>query len=142
MVNIFFENTETLDLNPEFFTSWLRQLCDHHKRRIGEINLILCSDDYLLNINNEYLNHDYYTDIITFDYTDGDVVSGDLFISVDRVKENSSTFFVEFSRELNRVVAHGTLHLIGFKDKTEGDQEEMRKQEDVALNMIVSRGTI
>lgn len=142
MVNIFFENTETLDLDPEFFNSWLSDLCEHHNKSLGEISLIFCDDEYLLQMNREHLNHDYYTDIITFDYTDEDLISGDLFISIDRVKDNANQLSIDNIDELNRVVAHGTLHLVGFKDKTQEDQEQMRQEENLALNMIVSRGTI
>lgn len=142
MINIFYEEIEALDLNPEFFNLWLTDLCLLHNASLGEVTVIFCSDEYLLKVNQQYLEHDYYTDIITFDYTENDVVSGDLFISTDRVKENAMNLGVPFLNELNRVVAHGTLHLLGFKDKSEADEVEMRKQEDIALGLIVSRGTI
>lgn len=141
MVNLFYEDTEILDLRPEFFVSWYGKLCANYGFELGEISLIFCSDNYLLEINREHLNHDYYTDIITFNYNEKEVVSGDLFISVDRVKENALDNKVLFLDELYRVCAHGVLHLFGFNDKSDKDIKQMRKKEEEALR-IVSRGTI
>ena len=140
MVNIFFEDTEILDLDPEFFVSWIDKLCKNEGAILGELSLIFCSDDYLLKVNQEYLEHDYYTDIITFDYSE-DTVAGDLFISIDRVRENGIDLDIPFNEELNRVVAHGTLHLLGYKDKTESETKQMREKEAMALSLIVSRET-
>lgn len=140
MVNVFFEDTEILDVSPEFFGLWLEDLCLSHGWSLGDVSLVFCSDEYLLEMNRRHLNHDYYTDIITFDYTNEDV-SGDLFISVDRVSDNAKDVGVPFVVELNRVVAHGVLHLLGFKDKTEDESAQMRKEEDKALKLIVSRET-
>ncbi|MFK7785721.1 MAG: rRNA maturation RNase YbeY [Crocinitomicaceae bacterium] len=141
MVEIHFEETEVLDVSPEFFVSWLSILVSKEERVLGDINLIFCSDDYLLEMNREHLNHDYYTDIITFDYTNEEVISGDLFISVDRVKENANNGNEMFHVELNRVVGHGVLHLMGYNDKTEDQQKEMTLKENWALSLIVSRET-
>ena len=141
MVQIHYENTEILDLDPEFFVSWLSQVATMEKKILGELNLIFCSDDYLLEINKEYLDHDYYTDIITFDYTQGEVLSGDLFISIDRVKDNAKSFEAETKEEILRVVVHGFLHLAGYEDKTENKEKEMRLKEDTYLK-IVPRGTL
>lgn len=140
MVNIFFEDTEILDLDPEFFVSWLSQVCLNEGKSLGEVSLIFCSDDYLLKMNQEHLNHDYYTDIITFDYCDSDI-NGDLFISVDRVIENASVQGVSWNNELNRVVVHGVLHLLGYGDKSESEASVMREKEDLYLSKIVPRGT-
>jgi rRNA maturation RNase YbeY len=140
VVNIFFEDTEVLDLNPEFFVSWLSEVCVSHCNLLGEVSLIFCSDEYLLELNRTHLDHDYYTDIITFDYSESDV-SGDLFVSIDRVRENAEVEKVEFLSELNRVVVHGVLHLLGFKDKTNEESTEMKAQENKALEIIVSRET-
>lgn len=139
MVNIFFEDIEILDLDPEFFVSWLSGVCKSHDSELGEINLIFCSDEYLLNMNQEHLDHDYYTDIITFNYNT-ESINGDLFISVDRVKDNAQLEQTDWLNELNRVVVHGVLHLIGFNDKTDDEQVEMTKQENIALE-YVSRET-
>ena len=117
-------------------SSWLNKLVERHEKKIGELNYIFCSDDYLLKMNQEHLNHDYFTDIITFDYCEKDVVSGDLFISIERTKENAKTFGTTQINELNRVIAHGLLHLLGFKDKTSQDIAEMRRMEEKALNML------
>lgn len=141
MIEIHFENTEILDLSPEFFVSWLSDVCSKEGKKLGEVALIFCSDEYLLEINREHLNHDYYTDIITFDYTENEVVSGDLFISVDRVRENANDFKEMFHVELYRVVVHGVLHLIGYGDKSEEEAKVMRGKESEMLNLIVSRET-
>lgn len=141
MVNLFFEDTEILELTPEFFVSWLTELCSKEGKELVELSVIFCSDAYLLEMNREHLDHDYYTDIITFDYCEGDRVMGDLFISVDTVRSNAGDFKEMFHVELNRVVAHGTLHLIGYGDKSEEEAKIMREKEDYALSLIVSRET-
>ena len=102
-------------------------------RRIGDVNIIFCSDNYILDVNLKYLQHDYFTDIITFDYCENNVLSGDLFISVDSVRENSVFYNTEFEDELNRVMVHGILHLIGYDDHTEEDQKVMREKENYYL---------
>ena len=141
MVNLFYEDLEVLDLDPEFFVSWLEKVCEAEGKMLGEVSLIFCSDNYLLEMNKEHLDHDYYTDIITFDYTEGDVVSGDLFISVDRTNDNAKTLNVSRETEMNRVVVHGVLHLIGFGDKSEKDSAVMRSKENHYLELIVPRET-
>ena len=104
-------------------------------RKIGDINVIFCSDNYILDVNMKYLQHDYFTDIITFDYCEGKVLSGDLFISVDSVRENSIEFGTDFEEELHRVIVHGVLHLIGYDDHTEEDKKVMRQKENYYLQM-------
>ena len=104
-------------------------------RRIGDVNIIFCSDNYILDVNLKYLQHDYFTDIITFDYCENKVLSGDLFISVDSVRENSVFYNTEFEDELNRVMVHGILHLIGYDDHTEEDQKVMREKENYYLSL-------
>ena len=141
MVNIFYEDVEILDLDPEFFVSWLSGVCVAEGKVLGELSVIFTSDEYLLKMNIEHLNHDYYTDIITFDYTEGGVVSGDLFISVDRVNDNANTLNVSRETELNRVVVHGTLHLIGYGDKSDKEAKVMREKENQYLAQIVPRET-
>ncbi len=115
-------------------TNWLESIADSEKKRISRISFVFCSDDYLLDINKEYLNHDYYTDIITFPYKQEIEIESDIFISIDRIKENATTFKSTFDRELLRVMAHGLLHLMGYKDKSEVDQREMREKEDWAID--------
>ena len=115
---------------------WLSDVISSRGKKLGDICVILCSDDYLLDVNNKYLDHNYYTDIITFDYTEKDVVGGDLFISYDRVKENAKQEGVLIQQELRRVMVHGVLHLLGLKDKTKKEASIMRAAEDVALKMF------
>ena len=138
--NIFY-HTEDISFvlqNENTTSNWLVKLVERHNKKLGELNYIFCSDDYLLKLNLEHLNHDYFTDIITFDYCDEDRISGDLFISIDRINENAKTFRKTQINELNRVIAHGLLHLLGFSDKTEEDVVEMRSMEEDAL-MILSK---
>lgn len=141
MVEIHYEDTEILDLDPEFFVSWLSEVAAKENKELGEVNIIFCSDDYLLQMNREHLDHDYYTDIITFDYVEGSILSGDLFISVDRVRDNAASFEVDIKQELFRVVVHGFLHLAGYGDKSEDEEKEMRSKENTYLK-IVPRGTL
>ena len=141
MVNLFFEDVEILGLDPEFFISWLSDCCDTEGKSFEEVNLIFCSDEYLLQKNIEFLQHDYYTDIITFDYCQGDLIMGDLFISKDRVIDNAQTNGVSFENELNRVIVHGLLHLCGYKDKSVDEEKLMRSKEDFYLDRIVPRET-
>ena len=117
---------------------WLKLVAGSEMKRLGNINIIFCSDNYILDVNMKYLQHDYFTDIITFDYCEDDVLSGDLFISIDSVKENSTLYGVSFEDELNRVIVHGLLHLIGFDDVTEELHKEMHYQEDLALTVLQS----
>ncbi|HIB78139.1 MAG TPA: rRNA maturation RNase YbeY [Flavobacteriales bacterium] len=115
---------------------WLEKVARGKDKVLGEISIVVCSDEYLLGVNKEHLNHDYYTDIITFDYSEGDVISGDLLISYDRVKDNARKEGVKVQSELKRVMVHGVLHLCGYKDKSKKDAAIMRSQEDEALNMF------
>ena len=114
---------------------WLRLVAESEIKRIGDISIIFCSDNYILDVNQKYLQHDYFTDIITFDYCEGDRLSGDLFISVDSVRENSIEYGTDFADELNRVIVHGLLHLIGYDDHTEADVAVMRKKENYYLSL-------
>ena len=104
--------------------------------KVGDINIVFCNDTYLLEINQKYLNHNYFTDIITFDYSENGIISGDLFISVDTVRENSLKFKVSFDEEIKRVIIHGVLHLLGYKDKTKSEKLKMKDAENMALSMI------
>ncbi len=113
---------------------WIEETISSEQKTAGAINVILCSDDYLYKMNVEYLQHETLTDIITFDYTEGDLVSGDLFISLERVKENAADIGVKISDELNRVIIHGVLHLCGYGDKTPDEKTIMRSREDFYLS--------
>ena len=114
---------------------WLKMVAGSEMRRLGAINIIFCSDNYILDVNMKYLQHDYFTDIITFDYCEKDVLSGDLFISIDSVRENAQFYGTEFADELNRVMVHGLLHLIGYDDHSEADIAVMRQKENYYLEM-------
>ena len=114
---------------------WLKTVAGSEMRRLGAVNIIFCSDNYILDVNVRYLGHDYFTDIITFDYCEKDVLSGDLFISIDSVRENALYYGVPFEDELDRVMVHGLLHLIGYDDHTPEQQAEMRAKEDYYLQM-------
>ncbi len=137
-------NTEDVKFalkNKTKLKQWITSTIEKKKRKAGEIAFVFCSDTYLLNINKQYLQHDTYTDIITFDYSKGNKlqpISGDIFISVDRVKENALKFSKSFEEELHRVIIHGTLHLLGYTDKTKIAKSEMTKQEDVCLRLLAS----
>ena len=110
--------------------AWMRAAAAEEGFRIGDINVVFCSDAYLLGINRQYLQHDYYTDIITFDYCEDGILSGDLFISIDTVNGNAGEYNVMFHVELLRVIIHGVMHLAGYKDKTDPDAEKMREREN------------
>jgi len=114
---------------------WLKMVAASELRKIGIINIIFCSDNYILDVNMKYLQHDYFTDIITFDYCEKDILSGDLFISIDSVRENALFYGTEFPEELNRVMVHGVLHLIGYDDHTEDDIKTMRSKENYYLDL-------
>jgi rRNA maturation RNase YbeY len=118
------------------YDSWISQSCKTEGYTIKELNYIFCTDEYLLKINQDYLQHDYLTDIITFDYVSGKSVSGDLYISIDRVKENAEEFNVSFDNELKRVMVHGVLHLMGYSDKSETATTEMRAKEEEKIKLF------
>ena len=122
--------------NRKGVREWISSVISSNGKKLGNIGVIICSDDYLLDLNNQYLNHNYYTDIITFDYTEKDVIGGDLFISYDRVKENAKQEGVLIQHELRRVMVHGVLHLLGLRDKTETEVKKMRAAENVALKVF------
>jgi rRNA maturation RNase YbeY len=115
---------------------WVKEVITDYGKRVGDITYIFCSDNEILRINNLYLNHDYYTDIITFDYSENDVVSGDLFISLDTVKSNSEELGTDYDEELYRVMIHGILHLCGLKDKNPEEEKQMREKENEALFLM------
>lgn len=122
--------------NEEHFSKWISEVILSENKKEGDINYIFCDDEYILEINKQYLQHDYYTDIISFDYSVGNELHGDIFISVDRVRENAIDFNVSFDEELKRVVIHGVLHYCGYKDKSENDEQVMRQKEDEKIKMF------
>ncbi|PCI07021.1 MAG: rRNA maturation RNase YbeY [Flavobacteriaceae bacterium] len=121
--------------NQEYLINWISQSIEKEQFKLGEVNYIFCSDEQLLKKNIEFLNHDTLTDIISFDYTMGKLISGDIFISIDRVTENANTFKTSFNDELNRVMIHGILHYCGYKDKADADKSLMRSKEDYYLSL-------
>lgn len=123
--------------DSERTSEWIEQLIIEEGKEMGEITYIFCNDKFLLERNQKYLNHDTLTDIITFDYCQGDIISSDIMISIDRVKENSTIFENSFSDELKRVMSHGILHLIGYNDHNEKDKEIMREKENYYMNKYV-----
>ena len=135
MISYYFEDTDFIFKGKTANNKWLRLVAESEIRRIGNISIIFCSDNYILDVNQQYLQHDYFTDIITFDYCEGDRLSGDLFISVDTVRENALEYGTEFSEELHRVIVHGVLHLIGYDDHNDDDIAMMRKKENYYLSL-------
>ena len=135
MISYYFEDTDFIFKGKTINNKWLRLVAESEIRRIGDISIIFCSDNYILDVNQRYLQHDYFTDIITFDYCEGDRLSGDLFISVDSVRENAVEYGTEFSEELYRVIVHGVLHLIGYDDHNDEDIAMMRKKENYYLSL-------
>lgn len=128
-----------IDLNRVAARNYINQLIVEEGKKAGDISYIFCSDNYLLKMNQEYLNHDYFTDIITFDYCEGETISGDIFISIDRVKENADDFNEPLKKELFRVIFHGILHLAGYRDKTDIEKSQMKAKEDFYLRMFLSQ---
>ena len=135
MVSYFKEDTKFNFKEKRRTNRWLKLVAESEIRRLGDISIIFCSDNYILDVNIKYLKHDYFTDIITFDYCEGETLSGDLFISVDSVRENALFYGAEFADELNRVIVHGLLHLIGYDDHSEADKKVMRSKENYYLSL-------
>lgn len=134
MITFQTEDIEMPAIQQEQVREWIKAVAATYGKRVGPISYFFCSDKRILEVNLEYLQHDYYTDIITFDYCEGNRLSGDLFISVDSVRENASFYGTEFADELNRVIVHGLLHLIGYDDHTEEDIATMRAKENYYLS--------
>jgi len=135
-VTYFNEDVPFPKLKRRSTTNWIKETIRLEEKSIGDISFIFCSDDYLLEVNKKYLTHDYYTDIITFDYVEDGIISGDIFISTDRVKENAKLFSTSMENELNRVLVHGVLHLLGYKDKIKKDKTLMTFKENYYLNVL------
>ena len=135
MISFNYETDFELE-NESVYEDWISRVIESEDKTEGEINYIFCDDEYLLQKNIEFLNHDTLTDIISFDYTMGNLISGDIFISVERVKENATDFNVAFQEELKRVMAHGVLHYCGYKDKTDEAAALMRSKEEEKIKMF------
>ena len=136
--NIYYHSECDFQLqNEDSISEWLKHAIRLEKKALGEINYIFCDDEYLLKKNQDFLNHDTLTDIITFDYSEENKLSADIFISIERVKENALIFAVPFEKELKRVIIHGILHLIGYKDKSEEETKTMRNKENFYLAITI-----
>lgn len=132
----FYSETDFVLEDQDKYTTWISNVISSESRKLGEISYIFCDDDYLLKLNLEYLQHDTLTDIITFDYTVGKILNGEIYISTERVKENSVLFNVSFSEELRRVIIHGILHLCGYQDKSPEEGQIMRAKEEEKMKLF------
>ncbi|HLP05243.1 MAG TPA: rRNA maturation RNase YbeY [Paludibacter sp.] len=133
MIQYINENVEMPDIRKQATSRWIKETAARYNKKTGDIAYVFCSDERILEINKQYLDHDYFTDIITFDYSDKSSISGDIFISVDTVRSNAAEFGVTFEQELLRIIIHGILHLCGQDDKTPELRKEMTKKENEAL---------
>ena len=139
-MSVFFSNAD-IDFSfdkKETIKKWIAEIISRHGKKLGKISYLFCSDEMIYDYNVRFLNHDSYTDIITFDFVEGNLVSGDIIISVDRVGENANSFSASFESELHRVIIHGVLHLLGFKDKSPEDAAMMRQKENESLQILDS----
>lgn len=135
LIDFLAENVELPKLDFNKVREWIVDVARRHNYKVGELVYCFCDDDYILKTNREFLNHDYYTDIITFDYTHDDVIAGDIVISLDTVASNANDYGQDYTRELLRVIIHGVLHLCGIDDKAPGEREIMEQNEDQALSL-------
>ena len=135
-INFFAEDISFPEIDEEKLSRWIRNTASGYNCSVGALSYIFCNDEKILEINRQYLQHDYYTDIITFDYSEQNEISGDIFISLDTVRTNAEKYQNRFLDELHRVIIHGVLHLCGLNDETEAEQTAMRKAENEALNRL------
>ncbi|MBE6312165.1 MAG: rRNA maturation RNase YbeY [Bacteroidales bacterium] len=136
MISFFAQDIEMPAIDRRRITDWIKRTAAFYGKRTGEISYIFCSDEQILQTNRQFLQHDYYTDVITFDYSEADVISGDIFISVDTVRSNAEQFCQPYERELNRIIIHGVLHLCGQEDKTPETRHVMTEKEELALKTL------
>lgn len=136
MITFQTENIEMPAIDQAKVRDWVRNVAASYQKKVGEIAYFFCDDEKILEVNRQYLQHDYYTDIITFDYCEGNKLSGDLFISLDTVRSNSELFGTDYNTELHRVIIHGVLHLCGINDKRPGEREIMEAAENRALELL------
>lgn len=137
MITYHLEGVEKPKICTRRTSKWVKDIALKHGKIVGEIAYIFCSDEKILEVNRKFLNHDYYTDVITFDYSEGNKISGDIFISLDTVKSNAEELGIDYFNELERIIIHGILHLCGFKDKEPKDKEEMTYQENEAIKLLI-----
>ncbi len=136
MISYNTENVSMPKIKKRETTAWIRRVAATYGKRVGEVGYLFCDDEHILSVNREFLQHDYYTDIITFDYCEGDVLNGDLVISLDTVRTNAELFKKDYDEELHRVIIHGILHLCGINDKGPGEREIMEAAENKALALL------
>ncbi len=130
------ENIDFPDIKKRETSAWIKKTADRYNKKIGDVAYNFCNDEKILEINRKYLDHDFYTDIISFDYSEGDIISGDIFISLDTVRTNSQKYNTDYQEELYRVIIHGVLHLCGLDDKLDEDAISMREAENSALKQL------
>ena len=130
------ENIDFPDIKKRETSAWIKKTADRYNKKIGDVGYLFCNDEKILETNRQYLNHDFFTDIISFDYSEGDRISGDIFISLDTVRSNSQKYNTDYQEELHRVIIHGILHLCGLDDKLEEDAIQMREAENSALKQL------
>ncbi len=135
MINYFFEDIPPIVIDDQI-SLWLKNIIMEEGKKLGKIQYIFCDDEYLLQVNKEHLQHDYYTDVITFDYVKGKKISGDIFVSLQRIEDNAASLSTNKDEELRRVLAHGVLHLCGYKDKSDSEQLLMTEKENFYLSKI------
>lgn len=135
-ISFYAEDIELPAIKKRTVSNWIKEVAETYGKKAGGISYIFCSDEKILEVNRQYLQHDYYTDIITFDYSSGNKISGDLFISLDTVKTNSEKFETSYNEELHRTIIHGILHLCGINDKGPGEREIMEENENKALSIL------
>ena len=138
MINFYSENIALPKIPKRKIAVWIKLVAQNYGKKIGEIAYIFCDDEKILEINKRYLQHDYFTDIITFDYSEKNTISGDIFISLDMIKSNSAKFKTLYDNELHRVIIHGILHLCGQNDKTSEEEKIMREKEDEAIELLIT----
>lgn len=136
MIQFFAENVDIPEIDTEKINEWIKQISHFYGKKPGNINYVFCNNEQILDLNKKFLQHDYFTDIITFDYGIDNLISGDIFISLNTVSSNANDLGIDFKDELHRVIIHGVLHLCGQDDKTEASQKEMRRKEDEALEQL------
>lgn len=136
MITFQAENTPLPKIKKRETKNWIKRVAENHGKKTGDINYLFCDDEKILEINRQYLSHDFYTDIITFDDCEGDKISGDIIISIDTVRTNSQKYNTDFTEELHRVIIHGILHLCGLNDESDAEEKAMRKAENNALVLI------
>lgn len=136
MINFTVKKIDMPEFNQEKIKAWIIEVANRHDKKVGDLTYVFCDDEKILEVNRQFLQHDYYTDIITFDYSNKRRISGDMFISLDTVKSNAELFNKSFDEEFMRVIIHGVLHLCGINDKGEGEREIMERHENEALDLL------